>query len=386
MFHNRKEGDAMLDRRNGWLARVVAALLIVGVGCAGEAAWRTTQAQRVEVREAARPRPVAPRKPLTPVEKATIALFEQASPSVTYITSLNVQRDFFTRNITEIPRGTGTGFVWDDVGHIITNFHVIEGADRALVTLADGTTWEADLVGAAAEKDLAVLHIEAPVERLHPIPVGASGDLRVGQSVYAIGNPFGLDQTLTTGVISALGREIESVAKIPIRGVIQTDAAINPGNSGGPLLDSSGRLIGVNTAIYSPSGAYAGIGFAIPVDVVNWVVPELIAHGRLRRPNLGVEVAPEQLMRRLGIDAGALVIDVQPGSSAERAGIRPTTRDRRGYIRLGDLIVAVDGEPIRSPNDLVLALERRNPGDVVRLTLLRDGKKVEVSLKLEAYR
>ncbi len=376
----------MLDRRNGWLSRVVAALLIVGVGCAGEAAWRTTQAQRVEVREAARPRPVAPRKALTPAEKATIALFEQASPSVTYITSLNVQRDFFTRNITEIPRGTGTGFVWDDFGHVITNFHVIEGADRALVTLADGTTWEAGLVGAAAEKDLAVLRIEAPVERLHPIPVGASGDLRVGQSVYAIGNPFGLDQTLTTGVISALGREIESVAKIPIRGVIQTDAAINPGNSGGPLLDSSGRLIGVNTAIYSPSGAYAGIGFAIPVDVVNWVVPELIAHGRLRRPNLGVEVAPEQLMRRLGIDAGALVIDVQPGSSAERAGIRPTTRDRRGYIRLGDLIVGVDGEPIRSPNDLVLALERRNPGDVVRLTLLRDGKKVEVSLKLEAYR
>ncbi|WP_456425037.1 S1C family serine protease [Rhodocaloribacter sp.] len=375
----------MFDKRKKWFPGVVVALLIVGIGFAGGVAWRSAEARRVAVQEAGRPRPVAPRADLTPEEKATIALFEHASPSVTYITSLNVQRDFFTRNITEIPRGTGTGFVWDDGGHVITNFHVIEGADRALVTLADGTTWEAGLVGAAAEKDLAVLHIEAPAERLRPIPVGTSGDLRVGQSVYAIGNPFGLDQTLTTGVISALGREIESVAKIPIRGVIQTDAAINPGNSGGPLLDSSGRLIGVNTAIYSPSGAYAGIGFAIPADVVNWVVPELIAHGRLRRPNLGVEVAPVQLMRRLGLE-GALVIEVQPGSSAERAGIRPTTRDRRGYIRLGDLIVGVDGEPIRSPNDLILALERRNPGDVVRLTLLRDGKKIDVDLRLEAYR
>ncbi len=359
------------------------AMMIMAVGWCGA---QTAEGQRVAPSEAGRPHPVAPRKALTDFERTNIALFEEASPSVTYITSLNVQLDFFTRNVLEIPRGTGTGFVWDKYGHIITNFHVIEGADRALVTLADGSAWEAGLVGAAAEKDLAVLRIEAPAERLRPLPIGSSSDLRVGQAAYAIGNPFGLDQTLTTGVISALGREIESVAKIPIRGVIQTDAAINPGNSGGPLLDSSGRLIGVNTAIFSPSGAYAGIGFAIPVDVVNWVVPELITHGRLRRPNLGVEVAPEQLMRRLGIEGGALVIDVQPGSSAERAGIRPTMRDRRGYILLGDLIVAMDGEPIRSPSDLVLALEKHNPGDVVRLTLLRDGKPVEVEVRLGAYR
>ena len=321
---------------------------------------------------------------LTDDERATIATFEQASPAVVYITSLSVRRDFFTLNVLEIPSGTGSGFVWDDDGHVVTNFHVIQNADRAQVTLADRSTWMASLVGVAPAKDLAVLRIDAPRERLKPLPVGSSADLRVGQSVYAIGNPFGLDQTLTTGIISALGREIESVAQVPIKDVIQTDAAINPGNSGGPLLDSSGRLIGVNTAIVSPSGAYAGIGFSIPVDTVKWVVPELITHHRLRRPSLGLEVASTQVGRRLGVD-GALVLAVQPGGAAERAGILPTRRTRAGHLELGDVIVALEDAPIRSNNDLVLALERRAPGEEVELTVIRAGSTLKIRVLLDAY-
>ncbi|HYD47788.1 MAG TPA: trypsin-like peptidase domain-containing protein, partial [Terriglobales bacterium] len=204
-----------------------------------------------------RRRAVQERPHLDATEQATIDLFKDASPSVVYITSITVRRDAFRLNLLEIPRGSGSGFIWDDQGHVVTNYHVIRGADRAKVTLADQSSYDARLVGAAPEKDLAVLRIDAPRAALQPIPIGTSHDLQVGQSVFAIGNPFGLDQTLTTGIISALGREIESVARIPIRDVIQTDAAINPGNSGGPLLDTAGRLIGVNAAIYSPSGAYA---------------------------------------------------------------------------------------------------------------------------------
>jgi S1-C subfamily serine protease len=317
-------------------------------------------------------------------ERATIELFEHASPSVVYITSLSVRRDFFTLNVLEIPSGTGSGFVWDDDGHIVTNFHVIQGADRAQVTLADRTTFMATLVGVAPAKDLAVLRIDAPRDRLRALPLGGSGELRVGQSVYAIGDPFGLDQTLTTGIISALGREIQSVAQVPIRDVIQTDAAINPGNSGGPLLDSSGRLIGVNTAIVSPSGAYAGIGFSIPVDTVKWVVPELIAHHELRRPSLGLELATPQVSRRLGVD-GALVLAVQPGGAADRAGILATRRTRDGDIELGDVIVALEDTKIRSNNDVTLALERRTPGEEVELTVVRAGRTVNVRVKLDAY-
>ena len=249
------------------------------------------------------------------------------------------------------------------------------------MTLADQSTWDATLVGAAPEKDLAVLRIDAPRRLLRPLQIGSSSDLEVGQEVFAIGNPFGLDQSLTTGVISALGREIDSRANQPIRDVIQTDAAINPGNSGGPLLDSGGRLIGVNTAIISPSGAYAGIGFAIPVDTVNWVVPELITHGRIERPTLGVELASEQLMARLGLE-GALVVNVYRGSGAEAAGIEPTYRDPRGRVVLGDRIVAVDGQPVASRLDLVLLLERYRVGDRVTVALDRAGRRLEVEVEL----
>jgi S1-C subfamily serine protease len=328
------------------------------------------------------PRPVTSRGELRSDEKSTIALFRQASPAVVNITAIGVERDLFTLNLYQIPQGTGSGFVWDTRGNVITNFHVIQNADAAQATLADQSNWKARVVGTAPDKDLAVLRIEAPANRLHPIPIGTSKDLQVGQSVFAIGNPFGLDQTLTTGVISALNREIESVTRRPIQGVIQSDAAINPGNSGGPLLDSAGRLIGVNTAIYSPSGASAGIGFAIPVDTVNRIVPELIRSGKIIRPGLGVQIADEQIAERLGV-SGLLVVDVVRGGAAARAGIRPTRRDAEGRLRLGDVIEAVDGKKVESPNDLFLLLEKYKVGDSVTLSLLRDGRTVQTKITLE---
>ncbi len=331
----------------------------------------------------AAPRPVTSRGELLSDEKSTITLFRQASPAVVNITAIGVERDLFTLNLYQIPQGTGSGFVWDTRGNVITNFHVIQNADAAQVTLADQSNWKARVVGAAPDKDLAVLRIDAPANRLHPIPIGTSKDLQVGQSVFAIGNPFGLDQTLTTGVISALNREIESVTRRPIQGVIQSDAAINPGNSGGPLLDSAGRLIGVNTAIYSPSGASAGIGFAIPVDTVNRIVPELIRSGKIIRPGLGVQIADEQIAQRLGV-SGILVVDVVRGGAAARAGIRPTRRDAEGRLRLGDVIAAVDGKKVESPNDLYLLLEKYKVGDAVTLSMLRDGQTVQAKVTLEA--
>ncbi len=327
------------------------------------------------------PRPVGERGDLTADERATISLFERVSPSVVFITSIDVRRDYFSMRATQVPRGSGTGFVWDGLGHIVTNFHVIADAEAFQVTLADRSVWSARLVGVAPRKDLAVLEIDAPRGSLSPIPIGSSGDLRVGQQVYAIGNPFGLDQTLTTGVISALDREIDSMAGYPIRQVIQTDAAINPGNSGGPLLDSAGRLIGVNTQIVSPSGAYAGIGFAIPVDTVNWVVPALIDKGRLERPTLGITMLEAARVRGLEIE-GALVVEVVPGSGADRAGLRGTYRDRRGRLVLGDIIVAVGDSPIRSTDDLALGLERFRVGDTVELTILRDGELRKLGVRL----
>jgi S1-C subfamily serine protease len=328
-------------------------------------------------------RAVSPRGDLASAEKATIALFRQASPSVLHITAISVQRDLFTLNLYQIPEGTGSGFIWDHNGNIITNFHVIQNTDVAQVTLGDQTTWKARRVGVAPDKDLAVLRIDAPTNRLQPIPIGTSKDLQVGQSVFAIGNPFGLDQSLTTGVISALGREIESVTRRPIQGVIQTDAAINPGNSGGPLLDSAGRLVGVNTAIYSPSGASAGIGFAIPVDTVNRIVVELIRYGKVTRPGIGVQIAEEQIADRLGVK-GILIVDVVPGSAAARAGIRPTRREGSGRVRLGDVITAVDGKKVESPNELFILLENYKVGDVVNVSLLREGKNVQTKVTLEA--
>jgi S1-C subfamily serine protease len=324
---------------------------------------------------------VAARGDLAEDEKSMIALFRAASPAVVHITTLAVRQNAFTLDVMQIPQGTGSGFVWDTAGHVVTNFHVIQEADAANVTMSDHSSWEARLVGAYPDKDLAVLRVEAPADRLHPIPVGTSADLQVGQKVFAIGNPFGLDQSLTTGVISALGREIESVTRRPIKDLIQTDAAINPGNSGGPLLDSAGRLIGVNTAIFSPSGAYAGIGFAIPVDEVNRLVPQLIRHGRVIRPGLGVQVAADQLAAELGLP-GVLILSVQADGPAARAGLRPTQRGSGNRILLGDVIVAIDDQPVRTVAELFAALGRYELDAKLQVTVLREGRRVPVEVVL----
>ncbi|MHC4606692.1 MAG: S1C family serine protease [Planctomycetota bacterium] len=331
------------------------------------------------------PRGVEPRGDLAADEQTTIALFERARPSVVHIITTSMMRDWFTFNLREVPEGSGSGFVWDTHGHVVTNYHVIRSGDRAHVTLWDHTECEARVVGVAPDQDLAVLQIEVPREKLHPIPLGTSSGLRVGQKAFAIGNPFGLDQTLTTGVVSALGREIESVTRRPIRNVIQTDAAINPGNSGGPLLDSAGRLIGVNTSIYSPSGVSAGIGFAIPVDEVKRVVPELIEHGRIARPGMGIQIALDPIARRLGL-TGVLIMEVVPGGSAEKAGLRPTRRDLSGGIALGDVIVAIDGEKIGGVEDLHRVIDGHAIGDVVTVTVLREEKRVDVRVTLQEIR
>jgi S1-C subfamily serine protease len=331
---------------------------------------------------AAAARPVTPRGDLAGDEKATVELFEQSAPAVVYITNLAVRRDAFSFDVMQIPQGTGSGFVWDDAGHVVTNFHVIQGAQAAQVTLSDHTNWDAHLVGVEPNKDLAVLRIDAPRERLHPIALGSSADLRVGQKVFAIGNPFGLDHTLTTGIISALGRQIAAVTGRSIQNVIQTDAAINPGNSGGPLLDSAGRVIGVNTAIYGASGTSIGIGFAVPVDTVRQIVPQLIEHGKVVRPGLGVVLANDRIVQELGLE-GALVIDVRPGSSAEKAGVQPTRRDAVGRVLLGDLIVAVGSAAVKSSDELGQRLEQRSVGEIVDITLLRGDRRLNLKLKLE---
>lgn len=314
----------------------------------------------------------------TPEELHTIRLFENASPSVCYINTTRLQRDFFSFDVSEVPSGTGSGFIWDEEGHIITNYHVIRGASTATVTLGSGNSYEASLVGKAPEKDLAVLKIESPRQELINIPLGSSENLRVGQAVYAIGNPFGLDQTLTTGVISALGREINSQAGVPIQGVVQTDAAINPGNSGGPLLDSRGLLIGVNTAIYSPSGASAGIGFSIPVDEVKLVVPDLIEYGQVRRPTLDLE---EYRPYRRRVE-GVIIKTVEPEGAAAQAGLRGIRRDERGNYLMGDVIKSIDGKAVNSMTDIYLELENYQPNDLVVLEYEREGRLYEAQLRL----
>jgi S1-C subfamily serine protease len=329
----------------------------------------------------AAPRVITPRGDLADSEKSTIEIFEAASPSVVHITSLAVRRDL-NFNVLRLPEGTGTGFVWDDQGHIVTNYHVIRAGNAARVTLSDNTPWTATLVGVEPDKDLAVLKIDAPPGKLKPIPLGTSTDLKVGQSVFAIGNPFGLDQTLTTGVISGLGREIQSNSNHTIEGVIQTDAAINPGNSGGPLLDSAGRLIGVNTAIYSPSGTYAGVGFAIPADTVNDVVPQLIQYGRMERPGLGVSLVPDELARRSGIESGAVIYKVADGSSAMEAGLRSAYEDRAGNLHL-DVITSLAGRTIHEVEDIAKALQNHKVGETVPLTIRRDGEEVTLSITLQ---
>ncbi len=361
-----------------WLTLAAALLILLWRGLPELPDW-------FEKKPDASPRLVAPRGDLAADEKATIELFEKARDSVVYITTKAQVMDFWSRNVFTVPRGTGSGFIWDDAGHVITNYHVIENASEATVKLADGRSFKAALVGASPAHDIAVLRIGVGFKRPPPVPVGRSGDLKVGQKVFAIGNPFGLDWTLTTGIVSALDRSLGEENGNTIDHLIQTDAAINPGNSGGPLLDSAGRLIGINTAIYSPSGANAGIGFAVPVDTVNRVVPQLIRGGKYVRPALGIEV-DEGLNQRLaelrGVE-GVVILRVTPGSAAEAAGLKGATVSRDGGIVPGDTIVAVNGKAVDSVGKLLAALDDYQVGETVKVTVLREGRRVEVPVTLQ---
>lgn len=331
----------------------------------------------------AEPRTVAPRGDLAASEQSSIAIFETARDSVVFITTAERVVDPWTRSAYDVPSGSGSGFVWDELGHVVTNNHVIAAASGAIVRLADGRAFPARLVGRAPEHDLAVLHIGVGAGRPAPISVGTSRDLRVGQNVFAIGNPFGLDWTMTTGIVSALNRELPDDGGRPIRGLIRTDAAINPGNSGGPLLDSAGRLIGVNTAIYSPSGGSAGIGFAVPVDTVNRVVPQLIARGRYAPPNLGIQVDPRVDAALAGNGAaGVLVLGIDPKGPAAQAGLIPTRVVSDGRIVVGDRIVGLGDSKIDDTSDLIAALERYIPGNTVDLLITRGGQQLRVAIAL----
>ncbi|NMG28585.1 S1C family serine protease [Aromatoleum evansii] len=331
-------------------------------------------------------RTVTPRGDLAADEKSTIELFEHARDSVVFISTAQLVRDTWTRNVMQVPRGTGSGFIWDDAGHVVTNFHVIREASQATVKLADGRDYQAALVGVSPAHDIAVLRIGVGFKRPPPVPIGTSGDLKVGQKVFAIGNPFGLDWTLTTGIVSALDRSLPGEdGGTTIEHLIQTDAAINPGNSGGPLLDSNGRLIGINTAIYSPSGASAGIGFAVPVDTVMRVVPQLIKNGMYVRPVLGIQIDEDvnsRLLEELEVE-GVVVLRVMPGSAADKAGLRGIRQERDGSFYPGDIIVSLDGQAVDSVAKLTARLDDHRVGDTVKLGVLREGKETSLSVTLQ---
>ena len=378
-MENYPEGNTYKSHRKNSIITIVLLGAVIYMATIQVKAWWSEQSATKVT-----PRAVTPRGDLGEDEKATIKLFEETSPSVVFITTINLRRDFFSTNIYKMPAGTGSGFIWDSDGHIVTNYHVIKGADEAQITLWDQSTWDAKLVGVEPDKDLAVLKIKAPDDRLKPIKIGESKNLLVGQKAFAIGNPFGFDQTLTTGVISALGREIESVTRRPITGVIQTNAAINPGNSGGPLLDSAYRLIGINTAIYSPTGSYAGIGFAVPVDTINRIVPQLIEYGKVIKPGLGINIAPDSFVSTRLNTSGVLILNVIEGGGAEKAGLKATTQSANGKISLGDIIKKVEGKNVEDSSDLFRILDAKVVGDTVNVTIDRDGKDLNFEVTLGA--
>ncbi len=330
----------------------------------------------------ARPRSVAARGQLMVDEEIAIKAFTAVSSSVVFITSKQVSRGLFHLRATEVEEDAGSGFVWDPNGYIVTNYHVVGNSPSVRISLGDQSIHTARRVGVDPDKDIAVLKIDAPPNLLPAIPIGTSRDLQVGQRVYALGNPFGYDQTMTSGIISGLGREITGKGGRPIKGVIQTDAPLNPGNSGGPLLDSAGRIIGMNTAILSPTGANAGIGFAIPIDCINWIVPQIIRGETTPGPQLGVTTAEDHLARGLGLD-GVLLLSVTPNTTADKAGLRGTQRNEQGKIVLGDVITAIDGQPIHTTDDFYRLLGQHKIGDTVQLTILREGKKTDVQVALE---
>ena len=320
------------------------------------------------------PRVVQARGTLAESEQATIAIFQSASPSVVLV--ISGERDI--TGMQTVAVGGGTGFIWDEQGHVVTNNHVVQ-ASEIIVRMPGGEDIAASVIGRAPQYDLAVLRLSRTPENAPPLAIGTSNDLQVGQAAFAIGNPFGFDQTITSGIVSALGRRLPTPEGREIADVIQTDAAINPGNSGGPLLDSAGRVIGVTTAIFSPSGAYAGVGFAVPVDTVARVVPQLIQSGRAPIAGIGILAADEAITSRVGVE-GVLVWQTVPGSPAARAGLR-STDPQRG--ELGDVIVEAEGAPVRRLADLTNTLDRLGVGSDVDLILMREGQRVTVSVPIE---
>jgi S1-C subfamily serine protease len=376
----------------------VKLLVLVGVACMCSSACRVERFERKSTENAEAPRAPQPTQsapapaplPVVPPpsgertedEKNTITVFRSAAPSAVFVSQQQLVVDYAAGQAMEVPAGSGSGFVWDDKGHVVTNFHVVQDAKRLTVTLQDQRAFPARLVGVEPRKDVAVLHIEAPKEALRPIHrADKSPELEVGQKVIAIGNPFGLDHTLTTGVISALGREVQGIGGVGIRDMIQTDAAINPGNSGGPLLDSGGKLIGMNTMIFSRSGAWAGIGFAVPASTILRIVPQIIKTGRAEQVGLGVQIDPMQrLERRLGI-RGVIVLSTISGTPADRAGMRGITRGPLG-VTLGDVIVGIDGTPVHDYDDLYNTLDTRKVGDTAKVRVARDEKMVDLTIEL----
>jgi 2-alkenal reductase len=321
-------------------------------------------------------REILPRGNLADFEKSTITIFNRAAPSVVYIFTENVESDFLGRR--SLQEGAGSGFLWDRLGHVVTNFHVIQGSQSIQVRLDSGEAIQATFVGGSPDHALAVIRLKNTPQNIQPIPVGTSSDLAVGQAVFAIGNPFGLARTLTTGIISALDRRLPTAEGREVVGVIQTDAAINPGNSGGPLIDSAGRLIGVNTAIISQSGSFAGIGFAVPVDVVNWVVPKLITNGKVPRPGIGIIVLDEEVAAGLGV-LGVVIDRVVPGSEADRVGLQGI--DYRNRL-LGDIIVAVDNQKVKNIDEFVRVLETYDIGQSIMLDVRRGDQIRSLEVKI----
>jgi S1-C subfamily serine protease len=317
---------------------------------------------------------------LTEDEQNTITVVKSSANSVVFITNIQLVRDFFYQE-EKIARGTGSGFVWDNQGHIVTNYHVIEDGDIFAVTLPNQQHRKARLVGKEKNKDIAVLQIEGKVEDLIPLRAGVSKNLQVGQKVVAIGNPFGFDHTVTSGIVSALGRQMMGIGGVTIRDMIQTDASINPGNSGGPLLNSDGELVGMNTMIYSQTGTSAGIGFAVPVDTIKKIVPQIIKYGKVIRPGLGIVPLPARYAERMDIE-GVIVWEVSPNSPAYRVGIRGLGRDRFGELYLQDVIVGINNYKIASYDDLYNTLDNFRVGDTVTLKLIRDGKQRQVRVTL----
>ncbi len=324
---------------------------------------------------------------LLPVETKTIEIYRKAVPSTVNVSNMKLSRNFFYGDV-EIPQGAGSGFVWDDQGHIITNYHVVQGGNSFVVTFYnDPKQYKAKLVGVAPEKDVAVLKIEEKPAKLTPIEFGSSKDLLVGQYSFAIGSPFGLDYTLTTGVISALGRKIDGIGGVKINDMIQTDAAINMGNSGGPLLDSSARLIGMNTIIFSTSGSSAGLGFAVPADTIKTIAPQLIKHGKIIRPALGIGIVTEGMKKRIlrdGNGKGLIISYIDDKGPAAKAGLRGMTQDEEGRVYLGDIILSVDGKEVNSLDDIYQVLELKKIGEEVEVKYRREGKVLSTKLTLQA--